>query len=97
MKKGLLKENTIREDRQNEVNTSDEFVRVQISDKDGYGWEAHGSAGMVVIKKGNDSEVDIIGTPEDVAKLIATSMIKVRELMGREAVDRAIQIYVYGK
>lgn len=93
MKKGLLKESTIREETPNGINTSDEYVRVQISDKSDYGWEAYGRAGMVVIRNANDTEVDIIGTPDDVVKLLATSMIKVRELMGKSIVDKAIELY----
>lgn len=89
--KGLLKADSLLIE--NDKQAGDDFTTVAIADKDGYHWEASGEAGMVVIKKGDDSEVDIIGSGENVSKLLATALIKVRQMIGKRYVDEALKLY----
>jgi hypothetical protein len=89
--KGLLKEDRLLIE--NDKQAGEDFATVAIADKDGYNWQASGEAGMVVIKKGNESEVDIVGSGENVSKLLATALIKVREMIGRDFVDKALELY----
>jgi len=77
----------------NDINTSDDFVEVKITTKDGYSWDAKGESGMVVVTKGDHSEVDIIADIPGVVRLLSTVMIKVSELMHPRYVDMAILIY----